>query len=119
MSIERTHAVPIGFYTAKDRGLWEIEVDFSLRELHVIAAGPKAKDDVLAEATHIKAPGIRIRDMYCGEWEMAEEQAIPLTPTEARNLAIALLAAAEEYERYLDPVGHDGDHLCLTGPPRR
>lgn len=127
MPIEYVHATHRGFYTSKDRALWEIEVGHSLRDLHVIAAGPESRDALADSFTfngrrhYTNAPCIRIRDMYCEEIGMAEEQAVALTPTEARHLAMALMAAAEEYERYLDPVGHDdGDHLCChTDPARR
>jgi hypothetical protein len=52
----------------------------------------------------IEGRGIRIRDMYCGEWEMSERDGVRLTVGQARRVACALLAAAEEYERFLSPI---------------
>jgi len=86
MTIEYCYASPHGFYTHMGRALWEIEVDHSLRDLSVIAAG-----EYVEPRSH-KAPGIRIRDTYCGELADDETHAIALSPVEARRLASALLA---------------------------
>lgn len=75
-------------YSDNDRGghtldvgrLWEIDVDHSLRTLIVYASVDR----------------LRIVDMFCGEWEMAERQAVHLNPTEAQALGEALIAAAGE-----------------------
>lgn len=113
MTIQHAYASPRGFYTDEGRAMWEIEVDRSLRELHVLASNDfeRRRNDYdldyrPEETVFIKAPGIRIRDMYCGELKMAERDAIALNAAEARQLAISLLAAAEEYERYLRPAAH-------------
>jgi excisionase family DNA binding protein len=90
------------------RALWQIEVGHSLRELDVIATGAAAEDatrpcrelDRDGDSYMIKAPGIRIRDMYCCELAMAEREAVELSAVEARRLACALLAAAEEFETF-------------------
>ena len=125
-AIEHAHAVQPGFYTHEGRVIWEIEVDHNLRELVVIASNGTTEkqqeeqheayyEDYRPGEQHprvfLKAPGIRIRDMYCGEWAMAEQEAVELTASEARRLACALLAAAEEYDRCLEPVAppHDVD----------
>ncbi len=64
--------------------LWEIpDTQNSMWDLSVVA----------------NAAGIRIRDVYCGEWEMAERSAVRLTVSEARQLADSLQAAADEFER--------------------
>jgi hypothetical protein len=59
--------------------LWEVLVDQSLRTLNVYA----------------NADGIRIKDTFCGEWEIAERNAVRLSVTEARALGEILLAAAD------------------------
>lgn len=66
--------------------LWEIDCGYSMRELDVFA----------------NANGVRIRDMGCGEWEMAERAAIYLSAERARQLGEILLAAAEVVERNAD-----------------
>lgn len=71
-------------YSLDVRAVWEIEVCQSLRDLKVLA-GPH---------------GIRMRDVYCGEWEMGERSAVHLDADEARQVGRALLAAAEELERH-------------------
>ncbi|MGO9352479.1 MAG: hypothetical protein ACLP3C_17295 [Mycobacterium sp.] len=120
MTIRHTQAAPRGSYTDDHRALWEIEVDHNLRELHVIAAGKHAEPQYAesvdrAISYSVKTPGIRVRDMYCGELADSEINAIPLTAAEARQLACALLAAAEEYEHYLEPAtpAEDPDQLTL------
>ena len=62
--------------------LWEVSVEHSLRDLVVLAS----------------ADGIRIRDTFCGEWEMAEQSAVHLDADEARQLGEMLLAAADATE---------------------
>ncbi len=67
--------------------MWEIaDTECDLRDLSVVA----------------NAAGIRIRDIYCGEWEMAERSAVQLTVSEARQLADSLQAAADEFEQSSD-----------------
>jgi hypothetical protein len=67
--------------------LWEIpDTVCDLRDLSVVA----------------NAAGIRIRDVYCGEWEMAESSAVRLTVSEARQLADSLQAAADKFEQSSD-----------------
>lgn len=113
MFYEHPYATPHGFYTHDGRVIWEIEPDDPdrepLRELCVIASTGEHERQQMADAKQedpdsflfIKGRGIRIRDMYCGEWEMSERDAINLTGGQARRVACALLAAAEEYERFL------------------
>ena len=63
--------------------LWEISTGAdTIRDLGVFA----------------DARGIRIRDMHCGEWEMAERSAVHLTPDQARALGEILLEAADIIE---------------------
>jgi hypothetical protein len=67
--------------------MWEIsDTECALRDLSVVA----------------NAAGIRIRDIYCGEWEMAERSAVQLTVSEARQLADSLAAAADRFEESSD-----------------
>lgn len=78
--------------------LWELGTGSNtLRELAVVAT----------------ATDIRIRDMYCGEWEDAERNALHLTVDQARALGEVLLAAAEEVERF-GPMWQS--HACQADP---
>ncbi|MFM8857459.1 MAG: hypothetical protein ACKOI2_09715 [Actinomycetota bacterium] len=63
--------------------LWEIDTGWeTIRDLVVFA----------------NADGIRIGDMRCGEWEMAERSAVHLTVEQARAPGEILLAAAQRVE---------------------
>jgi hypothetical protein len=63
--------------------LWELDTgSHTMRDLEVFA----------------DSRGIRVRDMYCGEWEMAERSAVHLTPELARALGEILLEAAQQVE---------------------
>lgn len=59
-------------------------------------------DTIRDLAVFADARGIRIRDMYCGEWEIAERSAIQLTPRLAKQLGEILFEAARQVERNAD-----------------
>ncbi len=63
--------------------LWELDTGpDTIRDLEVFA----------------DARGIRIRDMHCGEWEIAERSAVHLTPESARALGEILIEAAKQFD---------------------
>ena len=65
--------------------LWEVDVESTLRNLNV----------------YVSTAGICIVNMWCGELEMAEQQAIHLTVEEALALGEILGAAAAVTEGYI------------------
>ena len=77
--LEHNH-YPREGYTLDVGALWEISTGaVTTRDLVVIAS----------------AESVRIRDTFCGEWEMAERAAVHLSVEQARALGEILLAAAD------------------------
>lgn len=64
-----------------------------------ISSGANTTRDLVVIAS---ADSIRIRDMLCGEWEMAERAAVDLSVEQSRALGEILLAAADVAESRRD-----------------